>query len=143
MHIQPYLFFSGCCEEAIEFYCTALGAELQMLMRYKDNPDPPPPGAVPPGYDEKVMHASLKLGDSVLMLSDGCSENAGFSGFSLSLSPADAGEAARLFAALAEGGSVRMPMGPTFWSPAFGMLVDRFGVGWMVNVEGSMEGAQP
>ncbi|MBR0565739.1 VOC family protein [Azoarcus sp. L1K30] len=143
MHIQPYLFFPGCCEEAIEFYRATLGAELQMFMRYKDSPDTPPPGAVPPGYDEKVMHASLKLGESVLMLSDGCNEDPGFAGFSLSLSPADPVEAARLFAALAEGGSVRMPLGPTFWSPAFGMLVDRFGVGWMVNVEGSMEGAQP
>lgn len=143
MQVQAYLFFPGCCEEAIGFYREALGAELQMLMRYKDSPEAPPPGTVPPGYDDKVMHASLRIGESVLMASDGCDDNRGFRGFSLSLLPATVDEAGRLFTALAAGGTVQMPLGPTFWSPAFGMLTDRFGVGWMLNVPGEMAGGQP
>jgi PhnB protein len=143
MQVQAYLFFPGTCEAAIEFYREALGAELQMLMRYRDSPEPPPPGVVPPGYDDKVMHASLRIGESTIMASDGCDDNTAFRGFSLSLSPADAGQARRLFDALAQGGTVQMPLGPTFWSPAFGMLTDRYGVGWMVNVPGEMAGAQP
>jgi PhnB protein len=135
MPIQPYLFFNGRCEEAIGFYQRALGAQVEMLMRFKDSPDPPPPGAVPPGHEDKVMHASLRIGDSVLMASDGCAEEAArFDGFALSLTPADAAQARGLFDALADGGEVRMALAPTFWSPCFGMLVDRFGVSWMVNV---------
>jgi PhnB protein len=135
MHIQPYLFFDGRCEEAVDFYRGALGAEVEMLMRYKESPDPPPPGMVPPGSEDKVMHASLRIGDTVVMASDGC--NAGqprFDGFSLSLSVADEAEADRAFAALGDGGQVQMPLGRTFFSPRFGMLTDRFGVGWMVIV---------
>jgi PhnB protein len=140
MPLQPYLFFPGTAEAAIAFYKEALGAEPQMLMRYKDSPEPPPPGVVPPGFEDKVMHASVAVGDSAFMLSDDCSgQTSGFRGFALSLSPPDAKAAAKVFAALAEGGSVQMPLGPTFWSPAFGMLTDRFGVGWMINVAG--EGA--
>lgn len=136
MDIQAYLFFPGCCEEAIAFYRDALGAQLQMLMRYKESPEAPPPEAVPPGYEEKVMHASLQVGESVLMLADGCADQPGFHGFSLSLSPADETEAAELFAALTAGGTVQMPLGKTFWSPAFAMVTDRFGVRWMINVAG-------
>jgi PhnB protein len=135
MQIQPYLFFDGCCEEAVEFYRRALGAEVQMLLRYRDSPEPAPPGMVPPGTEDKVMHASFRIGESVLMASDDCSVAARprFGGFSLSISVADAAEAKRCFEALADGGKVTMPLGKTFWAPAFGMVTDRFGVGWMVN----------
>lgn len=132
--VQPYLFFGGRCEEAVEFYRKALGAEVEMLMRYKESPEPPPPGMVPPGFEDKVMHASFRIGDSTIMASDGCDETKGFEGFSLSLSLKTEAEVDRAFAALADGGEVRMPLGKTFWSPRFGMLVDRFGIGWMVSV---------
>ena len=132
--VQTYLFFNGTCEQAVEFYRGALGAEVQMLMRYKESPEPPPPGAVPPGWDNKVMHVSFRIGGTVVMASDGCTDQPGFGGFSLSLAVPTQAEADRAFAALAEGGQVRMPLGKTFWSPRFGMLTDRFGVGWMVSV---------
>ena len=131
MHIQPYLFFNGRCEEALNFYRTAVGAEITALIRFKDNPQPQ---MNPPGSEEKIMHASFRVGASEIMASDGCGEAASFSGLSLSLSAADAVEAARLFNALADGGQVRMPLSETFFSPRFGMLADRFGVGWMVIV---------
>ena len=134
MAIEPYLFFNGCCEQAVEFYKKALGAEVLMLMRYKESPDPPPPGMVPAGWDNKIMHTSLRIGDATVMASDGCSEGVNFQGFSLSLAMANQEQAQRAFAALAEGGQVRMPLGKTFWSPCFGMVADRFGVGWMVTV---------
>jgi PhnB protein len=135
MAVQPYLFFDGRCEEAVEFYQRALGAKVGMLMRFKESPDPPPPGMVPPDSGDKVMHAELQIGDTVVMASDGsCTGKPSFKGFSLSLTAADAAEADRLFNALADGGQVQMPMGPTFWSPRFGMVADRFGVGWMVGV---------
>lgn len=134
MAIEPYLFFNGRCEEAIEFYKQALGAEVSMLIRYKESPEPPPPGMVPTGWDNKIMHTTLRIGDANVMASDGCDEKLEFKGFSLSLSVANEGEAQRAFAALAEGGQVRMPLGKTFWSPCFGMLADRFGVSWMVTV---------
>ena len=132
--VQPYLFFNGCCEEAVEFYCDALGAEVEMTMRYKESPEPPPPGMVPDGWENKVMHTSFKIGDNVIMASDGCSPDAGFQGFSLSLALPDEAAAKRAFDALSEGGEVQMPLGKTFWSPCFGMLTDRFGLGWMVTV---------
>jgi len=134
MAIEPYLFFNGRCEEAIEYYKKALGAEVLMLMRYKESPEPPPPGTVPAGWDNKVMHTSLRVGNANVMASDGCSEGPNFQGFSLSLTVASETEARRAFAALADGGQVRMPLTKTFWSPCFGMLADRFGVGWMVSV---------
>ncbi|MFZ0788193.1 MAG: VOC family protein [Chromatiaceae bacterium] len=135
MRVQPYLFFEGRCEEALDFYRQALDAEVEMLMRFKESPEAPPPGAVAPGSEDKVMHASLRVGDSTLMASDGgCSGRSGFQGITLSLSLGDVAEAERRFAALAEGGEVQVPLGATFWSPAFGMVVDRFGVSWMVNV---------
>ena len=133
MLVQPYLFFDGRCEEAVEFYRRALGAELQMLMRYRESPEPAPPGMVPPGSEHKVMHASFRIGDSVVMASDDCSgQTKAFAGFSLSIAVADGAEAKRYFDALADGGSVQMPLGKTFFSPCFGMVTDRFGVGWMV-----------
>jgi PhnB protein len=133
MHIQPYLHFDGRCEEAITFYCKALGAELQMMMRYGESPQPPPPGLDLTGMDTKVMHASFRIGDSVVMASDDCTQTqTRFQGFQLSLAAADAAEAQRCFDALAEGGQVKMPLGRTFFSPSFGMLADRFGVSWMV-----------
>jgi PhnB protein len=137
MQIQPYLFFGGRCEEAVEFYRKALGAKVEMLMRFKDSPDPVPPGMIPPGSENKVMHASLSIGDTTVMVSDGdCSGKPGFQGFSLSIAAASLAEADRLFAALADGGKVQMPLTKTFWSPRFGMLTDRFGVGWMINTTG-------
>jgi PhnB protein len=133
MLVQPYLFFEGRCEEAIAFYQRTLGAEVTMLMRFKDSPDPPPPGMVPPGSEDKVMHASLRIGETTVMASDGrCAGQPRFGGISLSLSVPDAAEADRLFAALGEGGQVQMPIGTTFFSPRFGIVADRFGVSWMV-----------
>ena len=135
MQIQPYLFFNGRCEEAVEFYRKALGAELEMMMRFKDNPDPMPPGMLAPGFENKVMHASLRIGGAVIMASDGMAAGATeFKGFSLSIDAPDAAGVDRLFIALAEGGTVTMPAGKTFWSPWFGMVTDRFGVGWMVGI---------
>jgi len=134
MAIEPYLFFNGRCEEAIEFYKKALGAEVLMLMRYKESPEAPPPGMVPPNWGEKVMHATLRTGNANLMVSDGCSEGTNFQGFSLALALANEAEARRAFDALSQGGQVRMALTKTFWSPCFGMVADRFGVGWMVTV---------
>ena len=134
--IQPYLFFNGRCEEAVEFYRKALGAEVEMIMRFKDSPEPPPPGEVAPGSENKIMHVSFRIGQTTVMASDGgCSrEKASFEGFCLSLSVPNESEADRVFAALAQGGEVKMPLAKTFWSPRFGMLEDRFGVGWMISV---------
>ena len=134
MQIQPYLFFEGSCEEAIEFYKKAIGAEVVMLMRHSESPEPPPPGIVPPS-PEKIMHATLKIGESVVMVSDGMAKGTPrFDGFSLSLNVKSEADADRLFAALAEGGQIRMPLAKTFWAPKFGMVADKFGVGWMVNL---------
>jgi PhnB protein len=135
MLVQPYLFFDGRCDEAITFYQSALGAEVTMLMRYKDSPCPPQPGMIPPGSEDKVMHASLRIGETVVMASDGhCQGKPSFQGFSLSVTAANEAEADRVFAALSDGGEVRMPLGKTFFSPRFGMVADRFGVSWMVIV---------
>jgi PhnB protein len=136
MPVQPYLFFDGRCEEAVEFYRKALGGEVEMLMRYKDSPDPRPRGAHA-GYDDKIIHASLRIGEASVMMSDDCMEHPSFQGFSLSLSVADEKDAARKFNALADGGRVLMPLGKTFFSPCFGMVADRFGVSWMVIVPAS------
>ncbi len=114
MRVEAYLFFNGRCEEAIEFYKKALGAEVLMLMRYKESPEPPPPGVVPPGWENKIMHTSLRIGNTTVMASDGCSEGTNFQGFSLSLSVANDAEAQRVFTALTDGGQVKMPLGKTF-----------------------------
>ncbi len=133
--VQSYLFFNGRCEEAIEFYGKNLGAKVELMMRYKDSPEPYPPGMLPPGFENKVMHCSFRIGETMLMASDGCSaDKAKFDGFSLSLTVPNEAEASRVFAALAEGGEVRMPLGKTFWSPCFGMVADRFGIGWMISM---------
>jgi PhnB protein len=132
MSVVPYLSFDGRCEEAIAFYRATLGAEVTMLMRFKDAPDP---AMVPPDGAEKVMHASLRIRDSIVLASDGrCTGKPNFQGFALSLTAKDTAEAERLFTSLGDGGKVTMPMAKTFFSPAFGMLQDRFGVGWMVYV---------
>lgn len=136
MQVTPYLFFDGRCEEAIEFYKRTLKAEVQMMMRFSDSPDAPPPGMVPPGSEHKIMHASFRIGDTTLMGSDGdCRGKPTFQGVSLSLSLSDLDQANRLFAALAEGGQVQMPMMKTFFSPGWGMVADRFGVSWMIVVD--------
>ncbi len=136
MQVQAYLFFEGRCEEALEFYRSALGAEVTMLMRYKESPEPCDPGMLPPDAGDKVMHSSFRIGDTTVMASDGrCSGQPGFQGFSLSISAADGAEAERIFTALADGGQVQMPLTRTFFATHFGMVADRFGVLWMVIVE--------
>jgi PhnB protein len=135
MQVQPYLFFDGRCEEALDVYRKALGAEVTMLLRFKDSPEPPPPGAVAPGSEHKVMHASVRIGETTIMASDGSAQGRpSFQGFSLSITVPDEARADDVFTALAEGGTVQMPLAKTFWSPRFGMLTDRFGVGWMVGM---------
>ena len=135
MEVQPYLFFEGRCEEALEFYRGALGAEVTALMRFRECPDPLPPGMSPPGAEDKVMHAAFRIGGATVMASDGrCSGQPRFGGVSLSLSVPDEAAADRVFAALAEGGQIQMPLDRTFFSPRFGMAADRFGVSWMVIV---------
>ena len=137
--VQPYLFFDGRCEEAIEFYKGALGAKVDMMMRFKDSPEPVPPGMCPPGSDDKVMHAALRIGDTVVMASDGMAGGKPeFKGFSLSVNAANEAEADKVFAALGKGGKVTMPLAKTFYSPRFGMVTDKFGVGWMVIVPQKM-----
>jgi PhnB protein len=140
MFVQPYLFFDGRTEEALNFYRKAVGAEVEMLMRFKDSPEQPQEGCAPPaGSENKVMHSSFKIGDTVVMASDGdCKGKPSFQGFSLSISVANEAEAKRVFNGLAEGGQVQMPLGKTFFSPAFGMVADRFGVSWMVYVPQQM-----
>jgi PhnB protein len=131
--VQPYLFFGGRCEEAIEFYRKALGAELVMESRFKDAPESHP--GMPECFQDKIMHATLRIGDTLLMASDGrCEGSQNYDGFSLSITVPGETEAERVFAALGEGGLVTMPLEKTFWAPKFGMLQDKFGVGWMVSV---------
>ena len=135
MHIEPYLHFDGNCEAALDFYRRALGAEVTMLMRFKDSPEPLDPAMVPAGSENKVMHASFRIGGSNVMASDGrCQGKPSFQGFSLTLTAANEAEADRYFNALADGGKIGMPLAKTFFSPRFGMLTDKFGVGWMVLV---------
>ncbi|MDI6854076.1 MAG: VOC family protein [Deltaproteobacteria bacterium] len=132
MQVETYLFFEGRCEEALDFYRKALGAEVTWLMRYKESPEPE---MVQPGFEDKVMHATVRIGDTTIMASDGmCSGRSAFQGFSLTLAVTDKAEAERLFAALSDGGQVQMPLAETFWSPLFGMVADRFGLSWMILV---------
>lgn len=134
MQVQPYLFFDGRADEAVAFYRKTLGAEVTMLMRFKDSPDPAMCAEGSPNA-EKVMHMSLRIGDSTILGSDGrCTGQPSFQGFALALHPSSVAEAERLFAALSEGGAVQMPLAKTFFSPSFGMLADRFGIGWMIVV---------
>jgi PhnB protein len=138
MQVQPYLFFNGRCEEAAEFYRRVLGAEVTSLSRFKDSPMPHDVGTgqnVPPNIGDKVMHMSLRIGDTTLLASDGrCEGQPRFDGFSLSLTALNDAEAERRFTALADGGQVQMPLTKTFFSSRFGMVADRFGVSWMVYV---------
>jgi PhnB protein len=132
MQIQPYLFFEGRCDEAIEFYRKALGAKVGMLMRRKDNPDP---AMAAQGHGDKVMHASVTIGDTTVLVSDGrCAGSPDFRGFALSLTVAEESDAERFFAALADGGQIKTPLARTFFSPRFGMVADRFGVTWIIYV---------
>lgn len=132
--VQPYLFFGGKCSAALEYYTKYLDAEVLMTMRYNESPEPPPPGMVPEGWGDKIMHAAFRIGNSVLMGSDGCDEKSAGSSHCMSLTMPDEAGAKRAYAALAEGGSITMPMGETFWSPCFGMVTDAFGIQWMVTV---------
>ncbi len=133
MQVEPYLYFDGCCEEALNFYRNKLGAEVTALMRFSESPVPCEAGMIPPGSENKVMHASFKIGKTTLMASDGnCKGQAKFEGISLTISVPTSEEADRLFTALSEGGQVQMPLTQTFFSPSFGMVADKFGVSWMV-----------
>jgi PhnB protein len=133
MHVQPYLFFDGRCEEALDFYKKTLGAKVEMMMRWKDSPDK---SMCSPNNENKVMHASVKVGDVSVMASDGrCEGKPQFQGFALSLTTKTEAEADKLFGALSDGGQVQQPLTKTFFSPKFGMVADKFGVGWMVLVE--------
>jgi len=133
--VEVYLFFNGDCEKAVAFYSKALGAQVEFMMRYKESPEKPPPGRLPPGFEEKIMHCSFRVGSTRVMASDGCAtEKTKFEGFSLSISVPNEAEAKRVFTALSDGGKVNMPLAKTFWSPCFGMAEDRFGIGWMVSV---------
>ena len=132
MQVQPYLFFDGRCDEALEFYKRTLGAKIGMIMRFKDAPDQ---SMVKAGTENKVMHSDFKIGDSTILASDGhCNSKPSFQGFSLSVDAANDVEAKRIFTALAEGGQIQMPLNKTFFSSSFGMCTDKFGVGWMVIV---------
>jgi PhnB protein len=135
MLIEPYLFFEGRCEEALEFYRRALGVEVGPLMRYQESPEPHQPGALPPGSENKVMHAVVKIGDTKVMVSDGrCSGRPVFQGFALTINAPDVARADQMFAALADGGQVQMALAKTFFALRFGMVTDRFGVLWMIIV---------
>src|SRR5262245_5444564 len=131
MKIEPYLFFNGRCEEAIAFYTKALGAKVENLIRFRESP-PNPDCPTPPGWDDKVMHSSFRIGETLVMASDGDGAPLEFKGISLSTTVKDAAEAKRVFDALADGGHVITPLTQTFFSPSFGMVADRFGVSWMV-----------
>ena len=127
--IAPYLFFGGRCEEALEFYRTALGAEVDMLMRFDQSPESAPAGMLQAGFEKKVMHAAFRVRGVPLMASDGCGGPSKFDGFRLALTVPAEVDAKRSFDALADGGTVQMPLAKTFWSPCYGMVTDRFGLG--------------
>ncbi len=133
MKVQAYVTFGGRCEEALEFYKKSVGAEVTALMRWKESPDT---AMKPPvGFEEKIMHANFRIGETQLMADDGMAEKAAeFKGMTLAIEAADDAEAKRVFTALGQGGSVTMPLTKTFWTSSFGMLTDKFGVPWMVNV---------
>ena len=136
MKVQAYITFGGRCEEALEFYKKSIGAEITSLMRWKESPDNDMTG--PPGYEEKIMNASFRSGETELMADDGMGDApAQFKGVTLAIEVADDAEAKRVFTALGEGGNVKMPLAKTFWTSSFGMLIDKFGVPWMVNVAAS------
>ena len=133
MQVQPYLFFDGRCEEAIDFYKKTVGANIEMMMRWKDSPEK---GMCTPQNENKVMHATLKIGDTNVLASDGrCEGKPEFKGFALTIAAKTEAEADKIFNALSQGGQVQQPLVKTFFSPKFGMCADKFGVGWMIMVE--------
>ena len=134
MQVLNYLFFNGNCEEAVKFYERALGAKIEMLSRYKESPEPMPEGMVPKGWDDKVMHVSMRIGESTVMASDS-PDGGTFKGIQLSINTKSLSQAKEVFAALSEGGQVTMPLDKTFWSDGFGSLNARLGAPWMANVD--------
>ncbi|MFM8879688.1 MAG: VOC family protein [Verrucomicrobiota bacterium] len=140
--LEPYLFFGGRCEEALALYREALGAEVEMLMHFRQSPQPMPPGMLPVGFEDKVMHAMVRIGSSRFLASDGCEVGGRFGGFSLSVSLPTEASVHRAFDRLAEGGTVQTPLAPTFWAPLYGAVVDRFGVSWMLTASASEAPAQ-
>ena len=135
MQVHSYINFDGRCEEALDFYKKALGAQVEFMMRNEETPEPPPPGMLAPGSEKKVLHVQFRIGDTVLMGSDGCAKgDAKFEGISLNLFLEDVAQSERYFKALSEGGQVKMPLSKTFFSPSFAMLTDRFGIHWMIYV---------
>jgi len=133
MHVQPYLYFNGRCEDAVQFYRKAVGADGIELLRFSDAPEPPPPGAIPSGWERKIMHGIMRIGDTTIMVSDGQGKSvAGFQGFGLTITVDSEPGADRVFDGLVEGGAVVVPLGKTFFSPRFGMVTDKFGVLWLV-----------
>ena len=133
--VQPYIHFNGRCEEAIKYYQKALGAEVLMQMRFKESPEAPPPGRLPPGFENKIMHAHIHFGEADLLMTDGPDGDPGkteFRGISVCLSVADEAEAKQFFDSLAKDGKAEMPFCKTFFSPGFGMVIDPFGIRWMV-----------
>ncbi len=134
--ITPYLFFSGRCEEALDFYREALSAKVDMIMRFNESPEPTPPGVLQAGFETKIMHASFHVGDVLLMASDGCDDKSTLHGFKLAMAVPTEEKAHQAFHALANGGTIQMPLTKTFWSPCYGMVTDKFNVEWMVMVPG-------
>lgn len=134
--IIPYLFFAGRCEEAMNFYTQAIGAKVGAMMRWSDSPEPPPPGSMQAGFEKKIMHAEFAVDGVTIFAADGCSDKDGskHEGYRLALTVATEAAARAAFEGLSRGGSVQMPLTPTFWSPLFGMVTDKFNVGWMVMV---------
>lgn len=137
--INTYLFFSGRCDEALEYYQKHLGANVELLMRFNESPDPLPEELLQAGFEDKVMHCEFSIGDMRILASDGCNDADSFSGFNLALTLSSEDEAQRVFSALADGGSVRMPLEKTFWSPLYGQVTDKFGMGWMVMLPPAAE----
>lgn len=140
--VEVYLFFNGRCQEALDFYSTAINAQPGMVMRFKDAPEPCPEDQLPPNYGDKIMHSTFRVGNTTIMASDGCGEEGKFAGASLSLAVQSETEADQFFNALTEGGTIKMPLSKTFWSPKFGIVEDKFGISWMVNVLSPEEAAK-
>lgn len=132
--VEPYLFLGGRCDEALAFYAQVFATEPVIVMRFSEAPDAPPPGMIPDDWQDKIMHSAILIGGTLVMMSDGCEAGGPISGFSLSVTLSDEAECRRVFDALADGGDITMPLGATFFSPCFGSLTDRFGVGWMVTM---------
>ncbi|MBY0320550.1 MAG: VOC family protein [Reyranella sp.] len=131
--VQPYLFFDGKCEEALEFYKSTIGAKVDMLMRFKEAPDQ---SQMQPNTGEKVMHAAFHVGTTQVLASDGhCAGKPSFQGFGLALNAKDDAEAEKLFTAVGKGGQVMQPLTKTFFASKFGMVADKFGIMWMVIAE--------